>query len=57
MGTESHHKLGDYVKDDEPILIIHSNRQEIPNVGQLLKEDIKVSDGGRIPTLTHGIIE
>ena len=52
-----HHKLGDHVKDGEPILTIYSNRQEIPDVEQLLRESIKISNDGKVPTLIHEIIE
>ena len=57
VGIELHHKLGDYVKDGEPILTIYSNRQEIPDIEQLLRESIKISDDGKVPTLIHEIIE
>lgn len=57
VGIELHHKLGDHVKDGEPILTIYSNRQEIPDVEQLLRESIKISDDGKVPTLIHEIIE
>ena len=57
VGIELHHKLGDYVKDGEPILTIYSNRQEIPDVEQLLRESIKISNDGKVPTLIHEIIE
>jgi len=52
-----HHKLGDHVKDGESILTIYSNRQEIPDVEQLLRESIKISDDGKVQTLIHEIIE
>ena len=57
VGIELHHKLGDHVKDGEPILTIYSNRQEIPDVEQLLRESIKISADGKVPTLIHEIIE
>lgn len=57
VGIELHHKLGDKIKDGEPLLTIYSNRQNIQDVEQLLRESIEISDHGEVPTLIHEVIE
>ncbi|MBC8743911.1 pyrimidine-nucleoside phosphorylase [Lactobacillus sp. Marseille-P7033] len=57
VGIELHHKLGNHVKAGEPLLTIYSNRREIPDIKQLLRESINISANGQVPTLIHEIVE
>lgn len=56
VGLVLHKKVGDRVDEGEPLLTIHSNRENVDDVIEKLNESITVSEQGAEPTLIHKII-
>ncbi|MFP5164972.1 pyrimidine-nucleoside phosphorylase [Staphylococcus equorum] len=56
VGLVLHKKVGDRVDEGEPLLTIHSNRENIDDVIEKLNQSITVSEQGAEPTLIHKII-
>ncbi|KRG09508.1 pyrimidine-nucleoside phosphorylase [Staphylococcus sp. NAM3COL9] len=56
VGLVLHKKVGDRVDEGESLLTIHSNRQNVDDVIEKLKQSITVSEQGAEPTLIHKII-
>lgn len=58
VGIVLHKKVGDFVKEGEPLLTIHSNQEAIEQVKALLYENIKLSSQPvEKPSLILGMIE
>lgn len=56
VGLVLHKKVGDRVDEGEPLLTIHSNRENVDDVIEKLNQSITVSEQGAEPTLIHKII-
>ncbi|MEB7723087.1 pyrimidine-nucleoside phosphorylase [Staphylococcus equorum] len=56
VGIVLHKKVGDRVDEGEPLLTIHSNRENVDDVIEKLNQSITVSEQGAEPTLIHKII-
>lgn len=56
VGLVLHKKVGDRVDEGEPLLTIHSNRENVDDVIDKLNQSITVSEQGAEPTLIHKII-
>ncbi|MEB7675453.1 pyrimidine-nucleoside phosphorylase [Staphylococcus equorum] len=56
VGLVLHKKVGDRVDEGEPLLTIHSNRENVDDVIEKLNQSITVSEQGPEPTLIHKII-
>lgn len=56
VGLVLHKKVGDRVDEGEPLLTIHSNRENVDDVIEKLNKSITVSEQGAEPTLIHKII-
>ncbi|MDG0843973.1 pyrimidine-nucleoside phosphorylase [Staphylococcus equorum] len=56
VGLVLHKKVGDRVDEGEPLLTIHSNRENVNDVIEKLNQSITVSEQGEEPTLIHKII-
>ncbi|MFC2948255.1 pyrimidine-nucleoside phosphorylase [Virgibacillus sediminis] len=54
VGIVLHKKIGDYVKEGEPLLTIHSNQEKVDEVRDKLYASIKISDSDqKAPSLVH----
>ncbi|MGO1632147.1 MAG: pyrimidine-nucleoside phosphorylase [Staphylococcus equorum] len=56
VGLVLHKKVGDRVDEGEPLLTIHSNRENVDDVIEKLNQSITVSEQGAEPTLIQKII-
>lgn len=56
VGLVLHKKVGDRVDEGEPLLTIHSNRENVDDVIEKLNQSITVSEQGAEPTLIYKII-
>ena len=56
VGIVLHKKVGDTVQVGEPLLTIHSNRQNVDDVIDKLDQSITIQEHSEAPTLIHKII-
>ena len=56
VGIVLNKKVGDTVKEGEPLLTIYSNQPDIFDVKAKLYDSIAIQDTGHKPTLIHKII-
>lgn len=56
VGIVLHKKVGDTVQIGEPLLTIHSNRQNVDDVIDKLDQSITIQEHSEAPTLIHKII-
>ncbi|PTE67636.1 pyrimidine-nucleoside phosphorylase [Staphylococcus devriesei] len=56
VGIVLHKKVGDSVQVGEPLLTIHSNRQNVDDVIDKLDQSITIQEHSEAPTLIHKII-
>ncbi|MDY0405650.1 pyrimidine-nucleoside phosphorylase [Virgibacillus sp. 179-BFC.A HS] len=58
VGIMLQKKVGDQVKQDEPLLTLHTNTQDVESVKELLYSSIAISEQPvKAPTLIYGTIE
>ncbi|SDQ20895.1 pyrimidine-nucleoside phosphorylase [Carnobacterium viridans] len=56
VGIVLHKKVGDAVKKGEPLLTIHTNQEEVPEVEQKIWEGITIADSATPIPLIHEVI-
>ncbi len=56
VGLELHKKVGDPVAAGDSLLTIHSNREAVDDIKQLLYDNIEIADDAQPLTLIHEII-
>ncbi|WP_288529612.1 pyrimidine-nucleoside phosphorylase [uncultured Secundilactobacillus sp.] len=56
VGLELHKKVGDPVAAGDSLLTIHSNREAVDDIKQLLYDNIEITDNAQPLTLIHEII-
>ena len=56
VGIVLHKKVGDAVKKGEPLLTIHTNQEEVPEVEQKIWEGITIADSAKPIPLIHEVI-
>jgi pyrimidine-nucleoside phosphorylase len=54
VGIVLRKKVGDPVRESESLATIHANREDIEDVIQLMRENIRISDNAYPPKLIHG---
>ena len=56
VGLYLNKKVGDVVKEGEPLVTIYANREDVEDVKQVLYENIEIGESGKEPTLIHKVI-
>ncbi|NBJ70240.1 MULTISPECIES: pyrimidine-nucleoside phosphorylase [Clostridia] len=57
VGIVLHKKIGDEVKEGEPLLTIHANSEDVDEVKEKLYGSISISESEiEVPTLIHGMV-
>ncbi|SLC89583.1 Pyrimidine-nucleoside phosphorylase [Mycobacteroides abscessus subsp. abscessus] len=56
VGLVLHKKVGDQVKKGEPLLTIHSNQEEVPDVEQKIWECITIADTAEPLPLIYDVL-
>jgi pyrimidine-nucleoside phosphorylase len=56
VGLYLNKKVGDVVKEGEPLVTIYANREDVEDVKKVLYENIEIGESGKEPTLIHKVI-
>lgn len=56
VGLVLHKKVGDTVQEGEPLLTIHSNREDVDDVVSLILDNIEIADSAEAMPLVHRMV-
>lgn len=56
VGLVLHKKVGDAVQEGEPLLTIHSNREDVDDVVSLILDNIEIADSAEAMPLVHRMV-